>query len=125
MIARAVSNPYESVYKSKFKYSDAVKLANLDKLAGFLTADQECFSFLTIGKDSGFAEYLFFRKPTARGYGVNLHETAFDGKNFNVSVAENLTDWKGVSNDILRENAAGVDFVSAMTDVVFIFVEYY
>jgi hypothetical protein len=117
MTARSLSNPYELIYKSRFKNSDAVKLANLDKLASIVT--NETFSFVSIGKSSGFAEYVFFRRPNAKGFGVNVENDSFTGKDF---VNSQVKDWDGISKfyQKILHDTKGVDFVAAMTDVFII-----
>jgi hypothetical protein len=75
-----------------------------------------------MGKSSGFAEYVFFRRPNAKGFGVNVQDATFDEKDF-VNVMDEVKDWNGVSKfyQKILHDTKGVDCVFAMTDV-FIFL---
>ena len=127
--ARSKSNPYESVYQSNFKNTDAIKLANLDLLANLFPKDKsEKFTFLSVGKSSGFAEYLLFKNPNSKGFGLNIPEESIKDEKFaNLSLELNANDLKDVSSRcqkiLLETDSTGVDFVSALTDVYFLFNE--
>lgn len=118
VIARSKSNPYEGIYKSRFKNNDAIKLANLDKIADIFQTESSHQVFLSIGKSSGFAEYIFFRTMNAKGFGINVEDGTFKDDAFqNISVQIDWKDISSLSSKVLLETEDKVDFISAMTDV--------
>lgn len=132
--ARDAMNPFETIGRSIFINRAAVKLANIDAVHNVTgevftfdhkTSDKE-FTFCDIAAGpGGFTQYMQYRFPMARGYGMTLkHEkldwsTRFlDMKRFipfyGPDKTGNLyTNWGHFIRFVLEQQPQGVDLVTA------------
>lgn len=99
--ARNKANPFENIGKSIFMNRAAVKLANVDAVYPLTGATYTLFQDQVPGNDflfcdvaggpGSFTEYIQYRRPGAKGYGITLragtldwNRAALDLTNFNI-----------------------------------------
>ena len=104
--ARNETNPFEEIGNSVFLNRAAVKLANIDavfKLTGYVQNPlsfqvddvEERFVFCDVaGGPGGFTEYLQWRRPNSKGFGITLNSPSRNSS----------TDWNTGRIDMERFN---------------------
>lgn len=132
--ARDATNPFELIGRSIFINRAAVKLANIDAVHHvtneMFTFDRKqtnsTFTFCDVAAGpGGFTQYLQYRYPSSKGYGMTLrHEkldwstrflnmdrfNAFYGKD---NTGNLYTNWDQFINYVRTEQPEGVDLVTA------------
>lgn len=130
--ARALVDPFGELGRSIFHNRAAVKLANIDavlnvtapRVEGTAPKDYPLL-FCDIASGPGsFTQYLQYRYPLAKGYGITLREPSLDWKSSIIDQSR-FTAWYGPSGDgdlyqnwsgfvryVLTQNPRGVDVVT-------------
>ena len=132
--ARDETNPFEQIGRSIFINRASAKLGNIDAVhhvAGeIFTFDRKqsdrAFTFCDVAAGpGGFTQYLQYRFPNAKGYGMTLRHEKLDWstKFLNMSRfttfygADNTgnlyTNWDQFNNFVLAQQPGGVDLVTA------------
>lgn len=132
--ARNATNPYEYIGRSIFLNRAAIKMANIDaiyNLTGHLMGilkytNDEPFTFCDVAAGpGGFTEYMQFRNPNNRGYGMTLKDDRLDWNRqrlnfdrFSVTYGNDgtgnlYTNWDYFINWVLGNDNEGVDLVMA------------
>lgn len=131
-IARLETNPFEEIKNSIFIGRAAIKLANIDTIFNITdeiftfdnmqSSKQITFCDIAAGP-GGFTQYLQFRHPNSKGYGMTKREPKLDWntrvlnmekfKTFYGSddTGDLYTGWLQFCELVLRENPQGVDLI--------------
>lgn len=132
--ARDAMNPFENIGRSKFINRAAVKLANIDAVhhitKEIFTFDrkqsEKTFTFCDVAAGpGGFTQYLQYRYPNSKGYGMTLRSekldwntrfldmnrfTPFYGQD---NTGDLYTNWEQFIKYVLSQTPEGVDLVTA------------
>lgn len=131
--ARDATNPFEQIGRSIFINRAAIKLANIDAVHHItkktFTFDkkqsEEPFTFVDVAAGpGGFTQYMQYRFPNAKGYGMTLRSekldwstraldisrfTAFYGPD---NTGDLYTNWEPFVQFVLSQQPDGVDLVT-------------
>lgn len=132
--ARDAMNPFENIGRSIFINRAAVKLANIDAVH-HVTKDiftfnnkqsDKTFTFCDVAAGpGGFTQYLQYRYPNARGYGMTLRSEKLDWSTRFLDMTrftpfygpdntgDLYTNWDSFIKYVLTQTPEGVDLVTA------------
>lgn len=132
--ARNATNPFEYIGQSIFFDHQAVELANLDAVYHITNhiftfdnkTSDKIFTFCDIAsKNNSFTQYLQYRFPQSRGYGLGL--TQPDSRIFDINrffpfyggdnTGDLYTNWDSFISHLNQYEADGVDLIVANTDI--------
>jgi len=126
-------NPFEQIGKSIFTYKDAVKLADIDSVhhvsGKIFTFDNktssQAFTFCDVaGGPGGFTQYMQYRFPIGKGYGVTLRHATLDWDEKNLDMTRFTTfygtnktgnlynNWQAFIDFVVERETLGVDLVT-------------
>lgn len=132
--ARDAMNPFEQIGRSVFINRAAVKLANIDAVhhvtGDIFTFDRtqssNLFTFCDVAAGpGGFTQYMQYRFPNAKGYGMTLRHETLDWSTkfldmsrftpfYGTDNTGNLyTNWKQFIEFVLTQQPKGLDLVTA------------
>lgn len=127
--ARSAANPFEKIGSCGFINRAAVKLANIDAVIPLTLGEKFTFCDVAAGP-GGFTQYLQFRRPDSRGFGMSLELPR--GSSFNWATdflrlgpeaftitkgqdgtGDLYTNWRYFTDFVLERVQGGVDLVTA------------
>ena len=123
-------NVFNDIGNSIFIHHDAIVLANIDSVANLLklnfgfalkSTPDPGFTYVIIdGSPGGFVEYIQYRRPNSKGYGINNNSSDWDFNHINIesfiplnNMNDLFTNWKSYISDILDDNITGVNLILA------------
>lgn len=132
--ARNNTNPFEKIGRSIFINRAAIKLANIDSVHNITgeiftftnKTSEKLFTFCDIaGGPGGFTQYMQYRFPNSRGYGITLKSRTIDWSTkfidtnkFNIFYGPDgtgnlYTNWNYFAQFVLSNENDGVDLITA------------